>query len=190
MHKHFQRDAYFIGDIVYLAKCEFPGKHSLGKPDIFQKTDFFRSAVVALGACVQLYRGDVHAQDTHVLDYQGVHSGMVERCDEAFGLGKLAVVYYGVDGGIHLDIERMGPFHHTPYVVNAVGGIFARAKDRSPDVHGIRTGKNRTYGGVGILGWGEEFQWGRGCFLSWHAAKLVIRRNPCKCRNYYLVKID
>ncbi len=52
---------------------------------------------------------------------------MIERGDQAFYFMDFMVVYYSVDSRVDLGVEWMGGLYHAAYIVDAVGGILARA---------------------------------------------------------------
>ena len=64
---------------AYLLKRKFSGQHELREARIFKETGFFRCADVALGGCMKGYRGDIHAQDAHILHDKGIHTDALSK---------------------------------------------------------------------------------------------------------------
>src|SRR5574344_1569451 len=113
MNETFQRHIDNITDAFYLLHCQFACKHYLREPHVLQESSFLGSASVALSAPMQGDRGDVEAQNPHILHYQCVHADVIEIADESLGIGKLVVHEYGVDCGIEASIVAMCNFSHS-----------------------------------------------------------------------------
>lgn len=101
---------------------------------------------------MQCYRRQIQAQQCHILHYQGIHSGVVKFPHKLAGSLQLIVVYYCVDGHIHLGIEAVGVLAHTPYTFHTIACCRAGAESLGADIHRIGTVSDGLYGSVGVAG--------------------------------------
>ncbi len=101
-----------------LIQCKFAGKHNLGESRIGQKAGLLRTAYIALCAGMQRYRRQFHAQERHVLYYEGIHSYSVKVVYQTLYLLEL----FGINDSVECDIdthpEAVGVFNKSGYILN------------------------------------------------------------------------
>lgn len=102
-----------------------------------EKKGLFRSADVALGACMQGNRGNVEPQKSHVLDYQGVGSRAVQLFYQAFNIAQLRIIHDGVECHVDPGVETVGIVGNACYVGHRIGGSLTRAVAFGTDINGI-----------------------------------------------------
>lgn len=61
---------------------------------------------------------NIHVEKRHVLNYQGVCSGLPQLAHHAAHVRQLVLIYYSIESHIHACTEHMRPLGHTPYVVD------------------------------------------------------------------------
>ena len=160
MHKVFEDGFRPRGgaDGGNLFQIQFARQHDLAEAGILQKARLLRRADVRLRAGMQLDWRQVHFQQAHVLDDDGIHAGVVQLPDLlAHGL-QLVVAQDGVLRDEDACMVAVCVLHQARNVLHAVGGVHARAKGRAADVDGIGAMVDGFDADIGVTGGAEQFE--------------------------------
>ncbi len=103
-------------------------QYQLRKSAVSQKLCFFHRANVALRAGMQLNGGQIHLEQTHVLNNQRIHTCVVQLPHQFAGFFKLCIVKNGVDGGENTCVVAVGKLHQLCNISHRVGRIGPRAE--------------------------------------------------------------
>ena len=107
------------------------------------------------------YRRQVHLQDSHILNQDGIHPGFVKLVYQTPGSLQLVIIDNGVDGDKNLHPELVGIRTELADVVNAVARRCPGTKARCPDIDGICTVVDSSETTLQILGRCQQFQRGK-----------------------------
>ena len=109
MDKNLKRH---IGNVTvdsgYLGGRQLAGQHDTAEALMLQPAHLGRRAIVGLGRSVQGYRGEIHFQDAHVLNENGIGSCLIELMDELLHSRQLVIVDNRVDGDVDFCREEVG----------------------------------------------------------------------------------
>ena len=103
--------------------------------------------------------GQVHLQEGHVLDDQGVHPGFVEVPGLLARRLQLVVEEDGVERGEDLGAPEPGLPGDLLEVPQLIARPLPRPELGAAHVEGIRPAAKREDALFGVFGWGEEFEW-------------------------------
>ncbi len=142
LYLHFRQ---LTVDISHLAERELAGHHDAHHSKRGQLGGAARVAYVGLSAGMKGNGRQIHCRDTHILDYQRIGPGMMERPYHALHIGGLRVVDESVEGHIHARPEAVGRSSHLGYVGHRTGCGGTGAMSWSADIHC-----------VGAMGYGGE----------------------------------
>ena len=106
--------------LTYLCKGKFTGQHRLLEPQFTQVTHLLRRAIIHLRAGMQGYGRQVHLQQSKVLHYQGIHSGMVQFMHQAARILQFPVIENGIERHVNAHAKRMGIVTQAGNIVHAV----------------------------------------------------------------------
>ena len=99
----------------------------------------------------------LHAKQSHVLNENGVDTGLVELMDEPLGSGEFVVVDNRIDGDEHLSGKAVGMLAELTDVVDAVACCRTGPKALSTNVDGISTMIDGCHAALQILGRCQQF---------------------------------
>lgn len=139
--------------------AKVPWQAQAGESYFREKTSFLYITDITLGTRVKLNRGNIHAEYTHILNNQGIHTYVVKVGNQPFHLRKFIIIDNGVDCRVDLGVILMGKIHHSPQTVYRVGGSAARAMTRRTHIHGISATKYSLNSSLGIFGRGKKLKW-------------------------------
>ena len=97
-------------------------------------------------------RGQVEAQQRHVLDDECVHADAVQVVNEALHLHQLVVIDEGIDCRIDACPKLVGVIAGAAHVVERVGRVGTGTVVGSAHIHGIGAMVDSGDGDVGVAG--------------------------------------
>ena len=92
---------------------------------------------------MQLNRWQVHFQQAHVLDNQGIHTDVIQLPHQLARFLKFSIVKNGIDGRENTGVIAVGKFHQLGDVRDRIGCICARAKHGATQINRVCAVQNR-----------------------------------------------
>jgi hypothetical protein len=124
----------------------------------WQELRLLDRADVALGRSVHLDRRQVHLQQAHVLDDQGVDAGVVQVPDLLARGFQLGVVHDRVHGHEDARTVAVRKLDQGGDVLQRIAGVVAGAEGRAADVHRVRAVQDGFAADLGGFGGGQQFE--------------------------------
>ena len=137
MYEDLERDVGRRRDPTNLLECQFPRQDHLREAQRLQLADLLGCPVVHLCRGMEGNRGQVHAEDAHVLYDEGIDPGPVKGMDHSLGVGQLIVHQDGVKRHVDPDAIGMGVVAQALDIFQAVTRRRTGAKTGCANVNGV-----------------------------------------------------
>ena len=136
---------------------ELASEDDLAETDILPEQHLFWRAIVALSTGMQFDWRHIGIEESHILNDEGVDSGVIEIPSELACRLDLGIGEKSVHGDVDAGTINMSQTDDITDVVDAIGGGMPSTETRGADIDGIGAMQDGGACALKILGWCKQF---------------------------------